>query len=788
MADPGADLSSSLTPLSSATPLSPAALVAPTLATAAPSTSSAQSTYAAFRDSVRTDLRALAQSLKTRRDNGEPATGHELKDAVDNALRHAGATRRSETGDRPRWEVDAWQATLERTLEELVHEAAVPTTDAAAFAHLQDLLDVVLCAYEADFVDESFPLTTLEALMELRPITACEPLLGYIESRAERLTTGMEYTRGRGPILLRLLNDLLRRLPRSQSEPVILSGRILLLLSAVYPLGEKSGVNLRGNFNLGKGTVWEQEVAKKEMEGAKEDAKKEEEEGEGQGKPKEGEDAKMAEVEEGEEAEPGQPNGADNGTSSGFYAAFWSLQRFFNNPHLLFAPAPPASSSSSSSSSPLSELHAGVRKTLAAFDAATKKEKELAGAAKGESAGSAKAGGEDTAGEEQLEEYFFPKFLTSRNLLDLELSDPSFRRQILVQLLILFQYLLSLTPTARKRTDALPVTNQPALSSHVLGAEAEQWVRELRSRTLDEMDAMEGGRRFRKAVMVVLTREQNWTDWKLRSCYPFTKPALPTAEASVTARARQKALARKPKRFPYKLGNPRLDRLWRHNTTSLEGFEPSVGADDLSSLLAPTGAYSQSRALLTRLRAAGPSAPSAPASLAAAEAAHDAAQWRAVRAAASSELRFFARIGAGDVELLRGLVEEERRERGDAEEGDGDEGKKEDKEEEAEGYDSDDSVLGLRPPKVREPEAGTPEPPLRAKGESEGGGGGGGAGDDVKMDADDAAGTPPPPPADAPATTPGTPKRPREEEEEDGDVGMGDAEGEGPGSKRARTE
>lgn len=186
MADPGADLSSSLTPLSSATPLSPAALVAPTLATAAPSTSSAQSTYAAFRDSVRTDLRALAQSLKTRRDNGEPATGHELKDAVDNALRHAGATRRSETGDRPRWEVDAWQATLERTLEELVHEAvrrvassfrsplcsrvdvstlsaqAVPTTDAAAFAHLQDLLDVVLCAYEAG----AAPLPSLAASAE----------------------------------------------------------------------------------------------------------------------------------------------------------------------------------------------------------------------------------------------------------------------------------------------------------------------------------------------------------------------------------------------------------------------------------------------------------------------------------------------------------------------------------------------------------------------------------------------------------------------------------------------
>lgn len=71
----------------------------------------------------------------------------------------------------------------------------------------------------------------------------------------------MEYQRGRGPILLRLLNDLLRRLPRSKPGPVILSGRILMLLSSVYPLGEKSGVNLRGNFNTAKGTVWEQDEA-----------------------------------------------------------------------------------------------------------------------------------------------------------------------------------------------------------------------------------------------------------------------------------------------------------------------------------------------------------------------------------------------------------------------------------------------------------------------------------------------------------------------------------------------
>lgn len=196
-----------------------------------------------------------------------------------------------------------------------------------------------------------------------------------------------------------------------------------------------------------------------------------------------------------------------------------------------------------------------MRETLAAFDAATKKEKELSGAAAKGDAAAARGGeahGAAKEGDEGLEEYFFPKFLTSRNLLDLEvrslplralstsrsgsaltlfpscsqLSDPSFRRQILVQLLILFQYLLSLTPSARARTATLPVTNQPALSPFVLGADDEKWVRELRSRTLDEMDDMQGGRRFRKAVMVVLTREQNWVRPSPLSSPPRPSPPL----------------------------------------------------------------------------------------------------------------------------------------------------------------------------------------------------------------------------------------------------------------------
>ena len=58
--------------------------------------------------------------------------------------------------------------------------------------------------------------------------------------------------KGKALILLRTLNDLLRRLSKTGST-TIFCGRILTFLSGVFPLGERSGVNLRGEY----GPTWE---------------------------------------------------------------------------------------------------------------------------------------------------------------------------------------------------------------------------------------------------------------------------------------------------------------------------------------------------------------------------------------------------------------------------------------------------------------------------------------------------------------------------------------------------
>ena len=58
--------------------------------------------------------------------------------------------------------------------------------------------------------------------------------------------------KGKALVLLRTLNDLLRRLSKMGSTTKF-CGRILTFLSDVFPLGERSGVNLRGEY----GPTWE---------------------------------------------------------------------------------------------------------------------------------------------------------------------------------------------------------------------------------------------------------------------------------------------------------------------------------------------------------------------------------------------------------------------------------------------------------------------------------------------------------------------------------------------------
>jgi len=104
----------------------------------------------------------------------------------------------------------------------------------------------------SDACEPTFPFVVLQDLLETQTIASCSHIFSWIEARAERLTEGLVPQKGKALILLRTLNDLLRRLSKMGST-TIFCGRILTFLSAVFPLGERSGVNLRGEY----GPTWE---------------------------------------------------------------------------------------------------------------------------------------------------------------------------------------------------------------------------------------------------------------------------------------------------------------------------------------------------------------------------------------------------------------------------------------------------------------------------------------------------------------------------------------------------
>jgi hypothetical protein len=124
---------------------------------------------------------------------------------------------------------------------------------------------------------------------------------------AQEKTTGLA--------LLRACNVLLSRL--SKSQDAVFCGRILSFTSSAFSLGARSGVNLRGDFNIGNETFFEDDVVEPpavekeeksveedvEMKDAKEEATAEE----GEEQEEEEEGAVKEEPEEGETNEDAPP-------------------------------------------------------------------------------------------------------------------------------------------------------------------------------------------------------------------------------------------------------------------------------------------------------------------------------------------------------------------------------------------------------------------------------------------------------------------------------------------------
>ena len=237
----------------------------------------------------------------------------------------------------------------------------------------------------------------MEELLDSQTIAGCRKVFDFLESRRETITA--KHFNSTKLVILRSCNDLLRRLSRAEDTPFC--GRVFIFLFQVFPLGDKSSVNLRGEYHIENVTTYDEGADKGDGLAERMDVDPTPE------GPKDN-TAGSKGATKAESAAAKKPAVLKPGD---LYPVFWSLQASFSQPKRLFDPVN------------FAHFKFGLEATMAAFrqiqnEQGSRSAKQVEEPKRGVKR---KMDGED----DELANTYNPKYLTSRDLFELEVCVPS---------------------------------------------------------------------------------------------------------------------------------------------------------------------------------------------------------------------------------------------------------------------------------------------------------------------------------------------------------------------------
>ena len=226
----------------------------------------------------------------------------------------------------------------------------------------------------------------MEELLDSQTIAGCRIIFDYLESRRERITT--KFFDKKKLVILRTCNELLRRL--SRAEDTAFCGRVFIFMFQSFPLGDRSSVNLRGEYHVENVTSYDQTSATAASTGEKMDVDAE---------PKS--QAKSVTFNGDKDSHDGSAD------STVLYPMFWALQENFSQPKNLFDAAS------------LGLFKVGLEATLKTFRAIQDEQgpRPHKPTDNGDHGLKRKRG---SGNEDEMQNSFNPKYLTSRDLFELE--------------------------------------------------------------------------------------------------------------------------------------------------------------------------------------------------------------------------------------------------------------------------------------------------------------------------------------------------------------------------------
>ncbi|PMB73517.1 THO complex subunit 1 [Beauveria bassiana] len=466
--------------------------------------------------------------------------------------------------------------------------ASIPI-DSPKFVRMWNFLDILSILSDGGQCDPALVFWLVEELLDSQTIAGCRHIFDFLESRRERMTA--KNFSQKKLVILRSCNELLRRL--SRAEDTAFCGRVFIFMFQCFPLGDRSSVNLRGEYHVENVTTYETT--------ANGDATKMDVDAETNGE-------EMADAKDGKPKE-----GSSRLSSEELYPLLWSLQESFSQPTTLF------------DSAKFSRFKHSLEETMKAFESLHADDQRSL---------KRKRNDEDE-GATTIAEAFNPKYLTSQDLFELEISDLSFRRHVLVQALITTDFLLSLSAEAKQKLTGVPTANKAVVYSEQLSEEDTKWATDTKRRISEYLRQGFDGPYFFRMVETVLARDKNWVFWKMASCPPIEREPV-TAADFVAARSSAERMATSKRLRPTPIGavsmafldrsasSATLDELRppaRYQLPELASFQRPIADDDFEIGM-----------------------PASDASRAAAIHGKSSKSWRALRIAARTRLAAFDKI------------------------------------------------------------------------------------------------------------------------------------------------
>lgn len=560
---------------------------------------------------------------------------------------------------------------LELATKNLIYHYATTEQEQAQLSLCACLLDIMFVLRNNSRVEPTLPHLLLEELLDIQTIAWCQTFWPYLVSRNHFIAHNLTGTRAPGTTLIRLGNSLLRRLSKTQHAQF--SGEILMYLARAFPLTEKSGLNIRGAFNIDNITFYKGDGRQNNIDNdtSDENLHKEQEEKDQDVEMKDVQPESATSNQTATEAStattttnnnnnasnipiagqtpatPATPASPANVTSDAnpandeaklqkdaMYRKFWSLQDAFRDPTTLFN-SETMVHFKTTISSVLSEL----KKWESQYSTRRDRENEIRRQEMDLSDDDDDDEEEDNEDNENNNNedddtndnndninndtnsngkqshnkqnhkissgagdtltnaiLFVPKWLTRRDLFELQLKDVSFRRSVLTQMSILIDFLLSLDNSPdeppKKGASATAVelagseaTNKSVMYQYTLDSADHSFFIDLRRQIRrNAFVALDFQPPYLRTIDAVLSRDRFWQAWKLRSCPSFGLKPI-NAESKVIedgsastqnsnndnngklaleeATEKLQLLRRPRPKYVHKMGTMQLSQIWK---------------------------------------------------------------------------------------------------------------------------------------------------------------------------------------------------------------------------------